>query len=172
MITVEPYKMDSAGLYHNDFFKDIRLHRNGTLEFNCSYDSGMFCWGQEEEAIKKAPSLYPYAVVELPVSFLRLAREIYNHIKVEGSFYYAAEYLNLRGAILKPYAPNAFGFLIPLGGITPYKNQNFKYGPKKLENRFAPDQCAFDSVKYFYESFGYSRQQIPFFDDMGNCSLR
>jgi hypothetical protein len=97
---------DSIGL-HSERTDVISIHltRSGHLEFWAPIDPSLFCWLQPTDEYKKAPRLWPTAVVEFPASFLRFAKELYRRLKTDCEFSWRMEYRNIQGALLYPYLP-------------------------------------------------------------------
>lgn len=153
----------SEGIYKGNLSDRIlRLLQNGHMEFACKLDYG-FCWGQSEEEFKKHPCLYSIPVIEYPSSFFRLYKKIVELLHLEDSFIVNMQYINLKGYSLNPYPPNSIAYLIH-GVSKPYQSDNIVFHPIEIDASFNPDITAFELIKYVYASFGYSEDNIPFYD--------
>jgi hypothetical protein len=154
---------DSIGL-HSDKLEVISIHltRSGHLEFWAPIDPSLFCWKQPFDEYQKAPRLWPTAVVEFPASFLRFAKELYRRLKTESEFTWRMEYRNIKGALLYPYVPMSPALL---DGPRSFPSNNFEPREAVLSTDFDADASALDMIVKFYEAFGFSRNQVPFFAD-------
>ena len=167
---IQPIHFDGEKYFSDNIeYHHLRLYRSGHLEFWTEIDEH-FCWRQYHDEFLKSPRLYPLSVTEYPVSFLRFAKELYAYLKTNCFFYWTLEYWNLKGCILLPYHPQAFGFISPDSPPRPFAKDYFK-GKSQLMQDFKPDQEAFKLIKEFYYAFGYKKEHIPFFDDEGNFSI-
>jgi hypothetical protein len=166
-----PLKRTSWG-FENDRidFHHMKFIRNGHLEFWTGIDK-YFCWQQDPEEMKEHPRLYPYAVVEHVVSFVRLYRALVDFLGIESDTIFQMQYLNIRGAILLPYQPESIGFMAPVDPIRPLGRSRLLFEPKQFQGTFDPDPSALDIIEDVYHEFGYSREQIPFFDQRGKSTL-
>jgi hypothetical protein len=166
-----PLKRNALGFENERTdFHHLKFIKNGHLEFWTAIDES-FCWQQSEEEFKKHPRLYPYAVVEHPVSFVRLYRALANLLKVECDVLFQMQYLNVRGAILLPFAPESVGFMSPMHPVKPLGRDRLLFERKKFPHDFDPDPCALDLISDLYYEFGYGREHIPFFDATGHSRL-
>lgn len=148
--------------------RQLLVLRNGLIEFSTAVDTN-FCWRQTEEAFNRQPEVYPYPVTEYPVSFLRLASAIYQCAGYHGPARWQMQYWNVRGVVLKPYAPNQAGYEFP-GDLRPFEEPHFSC-TSELPPDFDPDVQAFASILELYRDFGHSREEIPFFDETGHFTL-
>ena len=151
-------------------FHHMKFVKNGHLEFWTAIDES-FCWQQKSEEMKEHPRLYPYPVVEHPVSFLRLYRALADLLKIDCEVVFQMQYLNVKGAILLPYQPGSIGFDYPMEPVKPLERNRLLFPPKTFPRAFDPDPCALEIVKDLYYEFGYGREHIPFFDETGHCKL-
>ena len=120
---------------------------------------------------KDHPRLYPYPVVEHPVSFLRLYRALTDYLKIDCDIVFQMQYLNVKGAILLPYQPESIRFMHPVEPVKPLGRDRLVFEAKRFAKDFDPDPCALEMIKDLYYQFGYDREHIPFFDDTGHCKL-
>ncbi len=154
---------DSVGL-HSEKTEVVSIHltRSGHLEFWAPIDPSLFCWQQSLDEYAKAPRLWPTAVVEFPASFLRFAKELYRRLKTDCEFSWRMEYRNIQGALLYPYLPVSPALL---DGPRRFPITDFEPREVRLDRDFDADPAAFGMVVKFYEVFGFSRKQVPYFID-------
>jgi hypothetical protein len=166
-----PLQRSSLGFQNERVnFHHMKFLKNGHLEFWTAIDE-YFCWRQEPTARKTNPRLYPYAVVEYPLSFVRLYRALVDLLGITSDCIFQMQYLNIRGAILLPYVPESIGFKFPLEPIKPINRNRLLFEPKRFSAGFSPDPTALQIIKDLYYEFGYEREHIPFFDQAGNSVL-
>ncbi len=151
-------------------FHHMKFIKNGHLEFWTAIDHS-FCWRQDAEEMKQHPRLYPYAVVEHPVSFFRLYRALGELLKIDCQILFQMQYLNVKGAILLPYQPESIGFMYPLEPVRPLERSRLLFPPKRFARDFDPDPSALQVIRDLYHEFGYRREHIPFFDETDHCKL-
>lgn len=151
-------------------FHHLKFIKNGHLEFWTAIDEH-FSWRQKVEEHKTRPLLYPYAVVEYPVSFLRLYRKLADLLNIQSGCVFQMEYLNIQGAILLPFQPESIGYQHPIESIKPLDQPRLVFPKKTVPSNFDPDPTALELVKDLYFQFGYERKHIPFFDSTGHCKL-
>ena len=142
--------------------KYLKLFDNGHMEFWTPLDEG-FCWRQSDEEFKKRPRLYPYAVIEYPVTFLRLYQSIIKKLNISKEFEIIIYYNNLKGYALLPFAPGIIGFESPIN-INVYEKKDFTF-KTDIPNNFLPDIEAYNLIKRFYKSFNLGPETIPFYND-------
>lgn len=166
-----PLKRTPLG-FENDRidFHHLKFIKNGHLEFWTAIDQS-FCWQQDIEAFMKHPRFYPYAVVEHPVSFVRLYRKVVDLLGIEGQVVFQMEYLNVLGCILLPYQPESIGFQHPLEPVKPLEDERLVFERRSYPKDFDPDPVSLEIIKDLYYAFGYLQKHIPFFDDSGHCRL-
>ena len=158
------FENDRINIHHMKFIK------NGHLEFWTAVDQ-YFCWQQDADEMREHPRLYPYAVVEHPLSFSRLYRALADYLEIDCDILFQMQYLNIRGAILLPYQPESIGFMVPMNPVQPLARDRLVFPTKKVRKDFDPDPVALEMVKDLYYEFGYGREHIPFFDELGQSRL-
>ena len=131
----------------------LEVFDNGHLEFWTPLDD-RFCWGQSEEERRVRPRLYPYPVVEYPVSFLRLAAALLGSAGYSEEVLIQLEYRNASGYILPPGQPEHFDFYSPLVPHAPFAGPHLLIRPIRVPGTFKPDEVAFDLLKVVYQGFG------------------
>jgi len=166
-----PLKRTSIG-FENDRinFHHMMFIQNGHLEFWTAIDD-YFCWRQAAQEMKEHPRLYPYAVVEHPLSFVRLYRTLVDFLRIDCDVIFQMQYLNIQGALLLPYQPESIGFKFPLDPIKPLARSRLVFPTKMFPVGFDADATALEVIKDLYYEFGYGREHIPFFDDSGRSTL-
>jgi hypothetical protein len=158
------FENERADIHHMKFVK------NGHLEFWTEVDS-LFCWRQNVEEMEVHPRLYPYAVVEHPVSFVRLYRSLADFLGFDCDVILQLQFVNIKGAILFPHRPGTTRFDFPVEPVTPLERNRLVFQPKKFAKDFDSDPTALDLIKDLYYEFGYGREHIPFFNETGHCEL-
>lgn len=158
------FENERADFHHMKFIK------NGHLEFWTAIDYS-FCWQQAQEEMGEHPRLYPYPVVEHPVSFVRLYRALFDLLKLNCDIVFQMQYVNVKGAILLPYQPESIGFMYPMEPVKPLERNRLVFPRKRFPKAFDPDPCALEIIKDLYYEFGYGREHIPFFDETDHCKL-
>ena len=144
----------------------LELLSNCHMEFWTPLNEN-FCWRQSPEEFSKRPRLYPYPVVEYPTTFLRLYRAIVDSLEISKDFIVDLRYLNLKGYILAPYAPNAIGFMFADSYSNPFEDKQLYVTRKTIKNDFEPDQTAYELIQIVYAAFGFDASKIPFFTNEG-----
>lgn len=175
VIYSRPARMTEEGLESSLDPEDQRLVllSNGYLEFSLPARSEFFQWKQSEEEAQKHPWLYPYAVCELPVNFVRWAKAVYEVAQFQGMVAFWMGCYGIRGFVLRPYDPESRGFLMSWPETaTPFERRDFKGAPVSVSVPFDPDTVAFQLVGQLYNAFGLTREHIPCFDPQGRFTLR
>jgi hypothetical protein len=140
----------------------LTLYRNGHMEFWTPLDEH-FCWGQKKPEFEKKPELYPYPVVEYPVTFLRLYKAILDSFGFKGDFIINLRYLTLKGYRLRPYRPGVVGYMFT-DELKPYQYDHLRLPPFVEHQSFNPDSTAHKLLTKVYSAFGLSSNTIPFYD--------
>lgn len=148
----------------------LAVYENGHLEFRTAIGE-LFCWRQSAEERRIRPRLYPYAVVEYPVSFLRLASAVFSRAGYSGEVLIQLEYRNIRGSILRPGQPNEIDFETPLVPSTPFPEPYLLIGPRRVPGNRDPDEIGLDLLKSVYRAFGAGVEDIPFLGANGVFSF-
>jgi|SRR5437660_1317460 len=151
-------------------YHHLKFIRNGHLEFWTLIDSH-FCWRQDEQSFKQHPRLYPYPVVEYPLSFCRLYRQLVKFLNINSPIVFQVQYVNVKGVILLPDRPESEGFIAPMESVKPLDTNRLVLPKVTVPNDFDPDPTALELVQDVYFQFGYSQRHIPFFDNTGHSEL-
>lgn len=150
-------------------YKVIYLYKNGHLDFYTTIESGWFTWQQEEKEAEKNPWLWPYAVCEYPISFLRLAKNLWDRLGIVGGIC-EMNYFNIKGCILRPGHPNSFAFR---RHSNTWQREDDFIALEDFSKLEKIDVIGFNLIKQFYFSFGYTETKcVPFFDDDKNFIIR
>ncbi len=148
----------------------LEVLENGHLEFWTPLDDH-FCWRQSEEELRVRPRLYPYPVVEYPLSFLCLAQALLHEAGYTNEMLIQLQYRNVAGYILRPGQPDEIRFLSPVGPSTPFAEPHLRIGPRRVPGASSPDDVAFDLLTSVYRAFGVGARSIPFRDSVGVFSF-
>lgn len=143
----------------------ITLLDNGYLEYWQRCDDDTFQWGKHNST-DPTPELFPFAVCELPVNFLLLARKIYDLAGLESTLTLRMDYANIRGFALRPGAPNSMIYMMPAGGgirVKGYEQNEISAKRTGVKPDFDAASWAFPLVEELYSAFGYPRRYIPCF---------
>ena len=154
---------------------EITLLNDGYFEVRCpiniQFQRG---WGDPQFAIPDSVKwLYPYVVIEFPVSFLRLVKSIYEVSGIESEVFIQQNYHNIAGYALPEGAPtySMFGVFLDERGV--YEGMSPIHSKKWVPNGFDPDHEAYGLVKHVYADFGIlDVGSIPAFDENGNFILK
>ena len=152
----------------------ITLLRDGYFEVQCpikrQFQRG---WSSPQFAIPQSVKwLYPYVVIEFPVSFMRLVKAIYDQAGIDSDVYVQQSYHNITGYALPEGPPTypTFGAFIEERGM--YESTTPIHSEKRVPNEFIPDHVAYDLVKVVYAAFGLGTKAIPAFDENRNFILQ
>ena len=148
----------------------LEVFENGHLEFWTPLNDS-FCWRQSAEERRVRPRLYPYPVVEYPVSFLSLASALLDKAGYSGELWVQLQYRNVEGYTLPPGHPGEFVFHSPFDGSTPFAGPHLLIGPRQFSRSLLPHEVAFDLLRDVYRAFGVPVKHIPFRDSTGTFSF-
>ncbi len=158
----------TEGVRGRDMYGEIILLKNGFLEVRCPLSDSHFQWMHEEAKIS-TPWLYPYVVCEFPVSFLKLAKAIYEVSGINSSIFIRQEYYNLEGFTLIGGNPSdPFFRIIFEDEIHVYDEPTPIVSKQTVDPNFVPDHVAYELVKEVYDCFRLDERSIPAFDENGN----
>ena len=154
-----PEGIEGAGITAE---QELTLLENGYLELSCPLRNALFQWYKEESGVPEADWLYPYAVLELPLSFLKVAKKLYELADVRTDLRLRQEYRNVTGFVLPSGHPGN-----PLFGreLRPFEGQHIISREVHLNYDYKPASVARDLVEEVYEYFGYSADAIPLLED-------
>ena len=152
----------------------ITLLKDGYFEVRCpiniQFQRG---WGSSQFAIPKSVKwLYPYVVIEFPVSFMRLVKAIYDESGINSDIFIQQNYHNITGYALPEGPPTypTFGAFLDERGV--YGGKSPIHSVRWTGYNFNPDHVAYGLVKDVYAKFGLvDARTIPAFDEKGNFIL-
>ncbi len=152
---------------HNITGGQITLLNNGYFEVICpiniQFQRG---WGSPQFAIPNSVKwLYPYVVIEFPVSFMRLVKDIYDKSDIDSGVTIEQYYHNIIGYALPEGPPTypTFGAFLDERGV--YEGASLIHSVQQVPNDFIPDHVAYDLVADVYAKFGLVAKAIPAFDE-------
>jgi hypothetical protein len=140
----------------------LEVHETGEIEFSAGL--ARLQWKGE------AKSIWPFALLELPTSVVRLARTLYGeHAKkppsTEAHIVLGLGIFGIRGWTLAPYSPNSIGYQFPLSKPSEFNEEDHFFGKAVVvtyrELDAKPDRCAHALVRQVYRAFQYEEDKIP-----------
>jgi len=127
--------------------------------------------GKDERSFQEHPRLYPYPVVEYPVSFCRIYKRLANLLGIKSEVIFQMQYVGVKGVLLLPYRPESIGFNHLMEPVKPLDKQRIVFEKIRVPNDFDPDPTALRMIQDLYFEFGYERRHIPFFDLAGHAEF-
>lgn len=140
---------------------ELTLLYNGHLEYWEPLVSRRWQWDSKEGR----PELYPYALCEVTVNFLRLARILYDHLGLNSDVQTELCLYNIEGFVLRPYQPPIIGYIDSHFHRPPFGRADLRTGIVQTPAGFHPDQLSLRLLERVYGQFGYQREHIPLFDE-------
>ncbi len=170
----EMYQLEEGIKGRNITGGQITLLKNGYFEVRCPIDRQFQRgWGSLQFAIPNSVKwLYPYVVIEFPVSFMRLVKAIYDESGIDSDVFIQQNYHNIIGYALPEGPPTypTFGAFLDERGV--YEGPSPIHSEQWVRNDFIPDHVAYGLVKDVYAKFGLvDARSIPAFDENGNFIL-
>jgi hypothetical protein len=157
----QPIEIFGAGIYWGaKEFEHLELFNNGHMEFATPL-SKHFCWRQSDEEFRRNPTLYSYAVVEYPVTFLRLYKALVKLAGINYDILVDMSYSNVGGYALFPHKPNTWGFIIG-DASKKHKEESVEILQKRIPADFNTDAVAYELIERVFADFGLQKQKIPF----------
>lgn len=137
---------------------EMILLENGYLELSCPLRNGAFQWRKQAAGFADKDWLYPYTVAEMPVSFLHIAKDLYERANVTSRIHIRQEYRSIRGFVLVGGHPGS-----PLFGRNAkvFEEDNLIGKMWPVEPSFDPDELAKRFIKEVYDAFGFENEDIP-----------
>jgi len=148
---------------HGLYVGSLELLTNGHLTYS-SLLGESFYWKQSPEEIARQPRLWPFAVIEYPLSFFKLFRAVVDLSGLQPPFHIRLEYHNIQGHILPPGVPTQFGFLGIHRQTPPYPNSNLVIPLVVEGGAIQPEAITYALVRDVYAAFGYGPELIPFWN--------
>lgn len=158
-------KYNSKGdLILGDDQSGLHVYPNGFTEFLIDLD--YFNHNQDEEKFATNPVLYPFAVVEFPVSFVRLYAEVCKLFSPQPeSVQFTAALFNIKNARLFAGHPQSVAYSFAPYQQSPFPEDNLFIEPfLKASPNFDPNVIAYQLIREIYKRFGHPQDHIPFFD--------
>lgn len=143
----------------DDSHYELVVWENGAIEF--INDVSHLGWAAEKFGVANHIYFHPYPLIEYLVSFVRLAKAIYDVLGYVGDLLLEYEIVGIEGAILRPYSPKAWGFMRESRVLEQEAISALHEGS---DFGSAPDSWAFEVAKDIYHAFGYDDSMVPFFD--------
>jgi hypothetical protein len=109
---------------------------------------------------------WPYALLEFPISILRLAATLLKTARPTPELLMAdLALIGVRGWALRPYSPKAVGYSI--ADVKPFDEaDDLIWEPpivfKATDVIDTPDRCGYRLIARVYEAFGHAGERIPF----------
>lgn len=140
-------------------FRQLEICSDGLVAFSVPLER--LSWIEEQDQ----RLIWPYALMEYPVSVFRLASKLYAQHR-SGLEKVLAD-LALIGVVgwgLRPYSPNSLGFDIEDPSRFEDADdllfaQPFEFRPEEFIEH--PDRCALRLIAEVYQAFGHDRSKIP-----------
>ena len=149
-ISSTPTGIKGSGVYSE---QEVILEENGHFELRCPLESALFQWRRRESGYPNDYWLYPYTIVELPISFLRTARRVYDQVGISSDTEIQQQFRSLKGFLLADGHPGN-----PLFGenVRPFEEEDL-IGETYIEPAgFSPEQIAEKLIIEVYNSFELS----------------
>ena len=142
------------------------MFRDGAIEFTVPLIN-LYWKSASGISERDAKEIWPYCLLEYPISVFRLASTIYREHALEKIDTVLADLaiFGVRGWTLRPYSPRSFGYQ----GLRqePFKDdENLLFSEPLSFQRDQildePDRCGFRLVKQVYQAFGHwEKEKIP-----------
>lgn len=143
--------------------QEITLLENGYFELRSPLRNASFQWLKEQWGFSNGDWLYPYAVQEMPLTFLLVAKSLYKLCNVGANLRLRQEYRNVSGFVLPPGHP----------GNPLFAEDSKRYGGDHivgqeltLASGFVPAQACRQLVEEVYAHFGYGTEVIPLLEEL------
>ena len=142
--------------------QELTLLENGYLELRCPLRNALFQWYKEESGVPDADWLYPYAVLEMPLSFLKVAKALYELANIRTDLRLRQEYRNVTGFVLPSGHPGN-----PFFGreLKAFEGEHIVSREVHLSPDYKPGRVARELVGEVYAYFGYGANAIPLIED-------
>jgi hypothetical protein len=141
--------------------QELILLENGYLELSCPVRNSLFQWRKEQAGFADVDWLYPYAVVEMPASFLRVAWELYSLVEVNSPIRIGQEYRNIEGFVLVAGHPANPFFGTNWRDAKTFQERDLIGKAHVVEAVFSPEKEARRLILEVYEYFGFDSGAVP-----------
>ena len=149
-------KPNFEGLEKSTFERSLKFFRNGYLEFHVSVNEAFALDPQKSLLV-----LNPYAIIEFPVSFIKLLKEIIQKNNLPGAYFIRMSYMNCGNREL----PDTVNFVERVMHNKNSDGLNNWTCERPFEAlNMSNDEETFYFMERLYNTFGYSADKIPFFD--------
>lgn len=138
-------------------FRSVELFRNGYLEAAINIEESSFVKEQAKISGKNHPVLYPYPLVEYPVSFFRLLKSLREYLGLEGPFITFVSLLNIPGFGLRRWRPGAITYSRDL---EIWGKQHLEIPSSQIMTLSDPDNTAKFFVDRIWQAFGYEKAPL------------
>jgi hypothetical protein len=135
---------------------------NGAMVF--TIDASSLSWTSDRYGLPGHLYIHPFCLVEYAVSFTRLAKAMYEAAGYDGGCELRLDIRGVPSAMLRPYQPNAWGFMRTHKILTAPLLTGRHSGADLVAN---PDAWAKAVIADVYHAFGFTDDQIPFFASDG-----
>lgn len=165
LVDRQPFQQSSSRIsMGNPKFASLSLLASGFMTFEASL-SETFFRAESAEELKARPLLWPFPVVEYPVSFFRMFRRLIETFAISDSEWCVAlHYHKLQGIFLAPHHPLSPFF--DLGNQAKmYAHEDLSVTEVVRKGEFTPDIVTYQVLSRMYEKFGLTEKDIPFFVD-------
>ena len=143
--------------------QEIVLLENGYFELRSPLRNASFQWLKEQSCFSDADWLYPYAVQEMPLAFLSVAKALYKLCDVGADLRIRQEYRSVNGFYLPPGHPG--NPLFP-GETKRYVGDHIVGQELTLASGFVPGQICRQLVGEVYAHFSYGSEEIPLLEEL------
>jgi hypothetical protein len=164
---LKPFHPNGYRFGEKDSVQWLEIYQTGEVEFSASL--ARLQWKGDPK------SLWPFALLELPASVMRLARTLYmQHAKkqpsAEASIVLGIGIFGIGDWTLAPYSPNSMDYL---GKFLVSKPKAFKESNESdhffgvpiivsyADLEASPDRCAYLLTRQVYRAFGHEEKAIP-----------
>jgi hypothetical protein len=137
----------------------LDLWRNGKLDFSAVLDR--LSWRDEQNR------LWPFALLELPISVARLASTLYaDHasgtLPPDTLMLLGIGLFGIGEMTLSPHSPHSIAYQLPENARRLDTGEVVKWAQVSWSDlRETPDRCAYQLVRQVYRAFGFEEEQLP-----------
>ncbi|GAC1340144.1 MAG: hypothetical protein NVS2B6_17350 [Thermoleophilaceae bacterium] len=140
----------------------LEIRGSGEIEFSAGLER--LLWKGDSR------SIWPFALLEMPTSVLRLARTLYTEFantprSPDARIVLGLGIFGIRDWTLAPYSPNSIGYQFPHSKPSAFDEADDFFGEpvvelwKELEA--SPDKSAYKLIRQVYRAFHYEEKAIP-----------
>lgn len=143
----------------------IETHRDGERSLRVDADGAIVFEARLEYLLTeyRGRKLEPTAVLEIPTSFVRFAREVYRTVEIEADlpFRFAARFLGVSGVTLPPYSPRSLAAMFHEEERVAASDIVIDQVWTWSELSATDDRLAYRVIKIFYAEFDFGEREIP-----------